>query len=125
MRHLLDCVLDAGTLDEFQPDLAREILCGHARIEGWPVAVIANQRGLIKGRPGERPRFGGIIYAETAEKVAYFIETANRERIPLLFVQDVSGFMVGAEAEHAGIIRAGAASVEAMATAVVPSWCSP
>lgn len=120
MRHLLDCVLDAGTLDEFQPNLAREILCGHARIEGWPVAVIANQRGLIKGRPGERPRFGGIIYAETAEKVAYFIETANRERIPLLFVQDVSGFMVGAEAEHAGIIRAGAAWVEAMATAVVP-----
>jgi 3-methylcrotonyl-CoA carboxylase beta subunit len=120
MRHLLDCVLDAGSLDEFQADLAREMLCGHARIEGWPVAVIANQRGLIKGRPGERPRFGGIIYAETAEKVAYFIETANRERIPLLFVQDVSGFMVGPEAEHAGIIRAGAAWVEAMATAVVP-----
>ena len=120
MRHLLDCVLDAGTLDEFQPDIAREMLCGHARVEGWPVAVIANQRGLIKGRAGERPRFGGIIYAETAEKVAYFIDTANRERIPLLFVQDVSGFMVGAEAEHAGIIRAGAAWVEAMATAVVP-----
>ena len=120
MRHLLDCVLDAGTLDEFQPDIAREMLCGHARIEGWPVAVIANQRGLIKGRAGERPRFGGIIYTETAEKVAYFIETANRERLPLLFVQDVSGFMVGPEAEHTGIIRAGAAWVEAMATAVVP-----
>ena len=120
MRHVLDCVLDAHTFTEFQPDLAREMLCGHARIEGWPVAVIANQRGLIKGRDGERPRFGGIIYAETAEKVAYFIETASRERVPLLFVQDVSGFMVGAEAEHEGIIRAGAHWVEAMAAAVVP-----
>ena len=120
MRHVLECLLDAGTFDEFQPAVAREMLCGHARIEGWPVAVIANQRGLIKGRAGERPRFGGIIYTGTAEKVAYFIETANRERLPLLFVQDVSGFMVGPEAEHTGIIRAGARWVEAMATAVVP-----
>jgi 3-methylcrotonyl-CoA carboxylase beta subunit len=82
--------------------------------------VIANQRGVIKGKPGERPRFGGIIYTESAEKVAYFIETANRERMPILFVQDVSGFMVGPEAEHSGIIRAGARWVEAMATATVP-----
>ena len=111
------CLLDGGALDEFQPDLAREMICGHARIEGWPVGVIANQRGMIKGRPGERPRFGGIVYTESAEKVAYFIETASRERLPLLFVQDVSGFMVGPEAEHAGIIRAGARFVEAMATA--------
>jgi acetyl-CoA carboxylase carboxyltransferase component len=84
------------------------------------VAVIANARGVIKGKPGERPRFGGIVYTESAEKVAYFIETANRERLPILFVQDVSGFMVGAEAEHSGIIRAGAHFVEAMATASVP-----
>jgi acetyl-CoA carboxylase carboxyltransferase component len=120
MRHVLAAVLDGGALDEFQPDVAREMLCGHAHIEGRPVAVIANQRGVIKGRPGERPRFGGIVYAESAEKVAYFIETANRERMPILFVQDVSGFMVGAEAEHEGIIRAGARFVEAMATAIVP-----
>ncbi|HEX2451321.1 MAG TPA: carboxyl transferase domain-containing protein [Gemmatimonadales bacterium] len=120
MRHLLACLLDEGKLDEFQPDIAREMICGHGHIEGWPVAVIANQRGVIKGRPGERPRFGGIIYTESAEKVAYFIDTASRERIPLLFVQDVSGFMVGPEAEHTGIIRAGARWVEAMATAVVP-----
>jgi acetyl-CoA carboxylase carboxyltransferase component len=120
MRHLLACLLDEGKLDEFQPDIAREMICGHGHIEGWPVAVIANQRGVIKGRPGERPRFGGIIYTESAEKVAYFIDTASRERIPLLFVQDVSGFMVGPEAEHTGIIRAGACWVEAMATAVVP-----
>ena len=120
MRHVLDCVLDGGELAEFQPDLAREMLCGHARVEGHPVAVIANQRGLIKGRDGERPRFGGIVYTESAEKVAYFIETANRERLPILFIQDVSGFMVGPEAEHSGIIRAGAQFVEAMATATVP-----
>ena len=120
MRQVLACLLDGGALDEFQPDVAREMICGHAHIEGRPVAVIANQRGIIKGQPGERPRFGGIIYTESAEKVAYFIETASRERLPILFVQDVSGFMVGPEAEHSGIIRAGARFVEAMATAVVP-----
>ena len=120
MRHVLACLLDGGVLDEFQPDVAREMLCGHAHIEGRPVAVIANQRGIIKGAPGERPRFGGIVYTGSAEKVAYFIETASRERLPLLFVQDVSGFMVGPEAEQSGIIRAGARFVEAMAAAVVP-----
>jgi len=120
MRHILDCLLDAGEFAEFQPGFAGEVLCGHAHIEGHPVAVIANQRGVIKGRSGERPRFGGIIYTGSAEKVAYFIETANRERMPILFVQDVSGFMVGSEAEHSGIIRAGARWVEAMATASVP-----
>jgi 3-methylcrotonyl-CoA carboxylase beta subunit len=120
MRHVLDTLLDGGALDEFQPGVAREMICGHAHIEGWPVAVIANQRGVIKGRPDERPRFGGIVYTGSAEKVAYFIETANRERLPILFVQDVSGFMVGPEAEHSGIIRAGARFVEAMATAAVP-----
>ena len=120
MRHVLDALLDGGALDEFQPGVAREMLCGHAHIEGWPVAVIANQRGIIKGRTGERPRFGGIVYTGSAEKVAYFIETASRERLPILFVQDVSGFMVGPEAEQSGIIRAGAHFVEAMATAAVP-----
>jgi acetyl-CoA carboxylase carboxyltransferase component len=120
VHKVLDCILDGGKLDEFQPDLAREILCGHAHIEGWPVAVIANARGVVKGREGERPRFGGIIYTESAEKTAYFIENANRERLPILFIQDVSGFMVGADAEQSGIIRAGAQFVEAMATATVP-----
>ena len=120
MHHVLRAVLDGGRLDEFQADLAREMLCGDARIDGLPVGVIANQRGLIKGRAGEKPRFGGIIYAESAEKVAYFIERCDRQGLPLLFVQDVSGFMVGGEAEHEGIIRAGARFVEAMATARVP-----
>jgi 3-methylcrotonyl-CoA carboxylase beta subunit len=120
MRHVLACLLDGGSLDEFQPEMAKEMICGHAHVGGWPVAVIANQRGIVKGQLGERPRFGGILYTGSAEKVAYFIETASRERLPILFVQDVSGFMVGPEAEQSGIIRAGAHFVEAMATAVVP-----
>ena len=120
MRAVLECVLDGGKLDEFQPDVAPEMICGHGAIEGRPVAVIANSRGVIKGKKGQPPKIGGIIYTESAEKVAYFIENADRERIPILFVQDVSGFMVGTEAEHSGIIRAGARFVEAMATATVP-----
>ena len=120
VRAVLDCVLDRGALDEFQPDVAHEMMCGHGHIEGRSVAVIANARGVIKGKPGQAPRIGGIIYTESAEKVAYFIENADRERLPLLFLQDVSGFMVGTEAEHSGIIRAGARFVEAMATATVP-----
>jgi acetyl-CoA carboxylase carboxyltransferase component len=120
MHDVLKAVLDDGKIDEFQPNLAREMICGDARIEGIPVGVIANQRGLIKGRPGERPRFGGIIYAESAEKVAYFIDRCDRQGLPIVFVQDVSGFMVGPDAEHEGIIRAGARFVEAMACARVP-----
>ena len=120
MHTLLRAIVDDGKLDEMQEGLAKEMICGDASIMGIPVGVIANQRGLVKGRAGERPRFGGIIYAESAEKVAYFIDRCDREGIPLLFVQDVSGFMVGPEAEHEGIIRAGARFVEAMATAIVP-----
>lgn len=120
MRAVLDTFLDADTLDEFQADFAREMICGTARIGGILVGVIANSRGMSKGKPGTPPRFGGIVYTESAEKVAYFIENCDRHQTPLLFVQDVSGFMVGAEAEHSGIIRAGARFVEAMATAHVP-----
>ncbi|HAF13328.1 MAG TPA: propionyl-CoA carboxylase [Blastocatellia bacterium] len=120
VRHLLDCLLDNGHLDEFQADYAREMITGHARIRGIQVGVIANNRGMIRAPGGGPPRFGGIVYTESAEKVAYFIETCNRRQTPLLFIQDVSGFMVGPEAEHSGIIRAGARFVEAMATAVVP-----
>jgi 3-methylcrotonyl-CoA carboxylase beta subunit len=120
MRQLLDCLLDEGHLDEFQADYAKEIITGHARIRGLQVGVIANNRGMFRDPAGGSPKFGGIIYTESAEKVAYFIETCNRHQTPLLFIQDVSGFMVGSEAEHSGIIRAGARFVEAMATAVVP-----
>ncbi len=119
-RALLDCLIDEGHLDEFQPDYAREMITGHARVRGIQVGLIANGRGLLRQPGGSPPRFGGIIYTESAEKVAYFIDVCNRHRTPLLFVQDVSGFMVGAEAEHSGIIRAGARFVEAMATASVP-----
>ncbi len=120
MRKVLDCFLDAGTLDEFQADYAQEMICGTARIGGILVGVIANSRGMSKSKKPGPPRFGGIVYTESAEKTAYFIENCNRHSTPLLFVQDVSGFMVGAEAEHSGIIRAGARFVEAMATATVP-----
>ncbi|HEY8174974.1 MAG TPA: acyl-CoA carboxylase subunit beta [Gemmatimonadaceae bacterium] len=120
MHAVLRAIVDGGKVDEFQAHLAAEMICGDAKIEGIGVGLIANQRGLIAARPGEKPRFGGIIYAESAEKVAYFIDRCDRQGIPLLFVQDVSGFMVGPEAEHEGIIRAGARFVEAMATAKVP-----
>ena len=130
MRAVLNCVLDKNPvatapgsdniLDEFQADFAKEMICGTGRIGGILVGVIANSRGMSKGKPGTPPRFGGIVYTESAEKTAYFIENCDRHDTPLLFVQDVSGFMVGAEAEHSGIIRAGARFVEAMATAKVP-----
>ncbi len=120
MHALLACILDGEGLDEFQPDHAAEMICGTGFVSGIPVGVIANARGMIRDdRPGP-PRFGGIVYTESAEKAAYFIETMNRQGTPILFVQDVSGFMVGPEAEHSGIIRAGARFVEAMATATVP-----
>ncbi|MCC6452347.1 MAG: acyl-CoA carboxylase subunit beta [Acidobacteria bacterium] len=120
MHALLDTFLDAGGLEEFQADFAKEMICGNARLGGIPVGVIANSRGMSKGKPGAPPRFGGIIYTESAEKTAYFIENCDRHSTPLLFVQDVSGFMVGGAAEHSGIIRAGARFVEAMSCAKVP-----
>jgi 3-methylcrotonyl-CoA carboxylase beta subunit len=118
MHAVLKTFLDEGEIDEFQADYAQEMICGTARIGGILVGVIANSRGMSKSKNG--PRFGGIVYTESAEKTAYFIENCDRHSTPLLFVQDVSGFMVGAEAEHSGIIRAGARFVEAMATATVP-----
>ena len=120
MNRLLECVLDGEGLEEFQAKHAAEMICGTGFISGIPVGVIANSRRIVKDhRPGP-PRSGGIVYTESARKVAYFIETMNRHRTPILFVQDVSGFMVGTDAEHAGIIRAGAEFVEAMAAATVP-----
>jgi len=124
VRALLETIFDADEngdyLDEFQADFAREMITGFARIKGIRVGLIANERGMLRGEPGKPPKFGGIVYTESAEKCAYFIDLCDKERTPLLFVQDVSGFMVGAEAEHSGIIRAGARFVEAMATATVP-----
>ncbi|HUG39000.1 MAG TPA: acyl-CoA carboxylase subunit beta [Longimicrobiales bacterium] len=117
---VLRAVLDGGAWDEFQADRAPELLCATARLDGVAVGVLANRRGMMNPPAGGPPRFGGIIYTDSAEKAAYFIDTMSRHRTPILFIQDVSGFMVGIEAEHAGIIRAGARFVEAMATAVVP-----
>lgn len=118
MEALLGCILDADGFEEFQPDFAAELLCAEARLSGRPVAVIANRRGFLKTETG--PRIGGIVYTESAKKVAYFVENAERAGLPILYVQDVSGFMVGLEAEKSGIIRAGAEMVESMACATVP-----
>jgi 3-methylcrotonyl-CoA carboxylase beta subunit len=118
MEDVLDCIVDAGDLLEFQPDYAPEFLCATARLNGRAIGVIANRRGFLKTHSG--PRIGGIVYVESARKVAYFVEYAERHALPLLYLQDVSGFMVGVEAESAGIIRAGAEMVESMACARVP-----
>ncbi len=118
IEDLLDRILDAGEKLEFQADYAPEFLCATARLNGRSIGVIANRRGFLKTHSG--PRIGGIVYAESARKVAYFVENAQRNSLPLLYVQDVSGFMVGVEAETAGIIRAGAEMVETMACATVP-----
>ena len=114
VEDLLVRIFDAGDFVEFQPEFAPEMLCANARLNGHPVAVIANRRGFLK------PRIGGIIYTETARKVAYFVELAEREGTPIVYVQDVSGFMVGLQAESEGIIRAGAEMVETMSCASVP-----
>ncbi len=114
MEDILHRFLDRDDFTEFQPEYAPEMLCATARLSGHPVAVIANRRGFLK------PRIGGIIYTETARKVAYFVELAERLGTPIIYVQDVSGFMVGQEQESAGIIRAGAEMVETMSCATVP-----
>jgi acetyl-CoA carboxylase carboxyltransferase component len=118
MEDILERLFDAGEWREFQPDYAAEMLCASARLNGRQVALIANRRGFLKTSGGAR--IGGIIYTESARKVAYFVENAERHRLPIIYIQDVSGFMVGVEAEVGGIIRAGAEMVEAMACATVP-----
>src|SRR5579883_1996588 len=111
-------IFDAGDYVEFQPEYAPEMLCANMRLSGHAVAIIANRRGFLKSEG--RPRIGGIVYTESARKVAYFVETAERLGTPLIYLQDVSGFMVGPEAEREGIIRAGAEMVETMSCATVP-----
>jgi acetyl-CoA carboxylase carboxyltransferase component len=111
-------LIDAEDYLEFQPHHAPELLCANARLGGRAIGIIANRRGFLKTPGG--PRIGGIVYPESARKVAYFVETAERLGLPLLYLQDVSGFMVGVEAESEGIIRAGAEMVESMACATVP-----
>jgi 3-methylcrotonyl-CoA carboxylase beta subunit len=118
MEEVIARIVDEGDYLEFQPHHAPEMLCANARLNGREIGVIANRRGFLKTSSG--PRIGGIVYTESANKVAYFVENASRRGVGLLYLQDVSGFMVGVEAESEGIIRAGAAMVEAMACATVP-----
>jgi 3-methylcrotonyl-CoA carboxylase beta subunit len=118
MEDLLDRILDGAERIEFQADFAPEFLCASGTLHGRHIGIIANRRGFLKTKTG--PRIGGIVYTESARKVAYFVENAQRHSLPILYVQDVSGFMVGVEAETAGIIRAGAEMVESMACATVP-----
>jgi len=118
MEAVIACIVDADGYLEFQPEHAPEILCAHARLHGRPIGLMANRRGFLKTPEG--PRIGGIVYAESARKAAYFVDTVERQGLPLVYLQDVSGFMVGVEAESGGIIRAGAEMVEAMACATVP-----
>lgn len=122
MYEVLARILDGSQLDEYQQEYAAELITGHAYLEGIPVGILANQRLPIQGRDpkGKTLRLGGVFYPESARKAAAFIQLCERQGTPLLFIQDVTGFMVGSEAEHAGIIRAGAEMVEAMATATVP-----
>ena len=118
MEAVIARIVDADGYLEFQPEHAPEILCAHARLHGRPIGLMANRRGFLKTPEG--PRIGGIVYPESARKAAYFVETVERQGLPLVYLQDVSGFMIGVESESAGIIRAGAEMVEAMACATVP-----
>ncbi|HYL37045.1 MAG TPA: carboxyl transferase domain-containing protein [Bryobacteraceae bacterium] len=118
MQDAIERIFDGDDYLEFQSNHAPELLCAEAKLSGRPVALIANRRGFLKTEGG--PRIGGIVYTESARKVAYFVENAERNSVPLIYLQDVSGFMVGVEAEREGIIRAGAEMVETMACATVP-----
>src|SRR5579871_3121052 len=118
MEDAIERIFDGDDYLEFQPQYAPELLCAEAKLSGRPVGLIANRRGFLRTEGG--PRIGGIVYTESARKVAYFVENAQRNSVPLIYLQDVSGFMVGVEAEREGIIRAGAEMVETMACATVP-----
>ena len=119
IRDLLPSVLDAGPFDEYKAEYGQTLVCGYGRLGGHPIGVVANQRKRI--RPAEGPlQFGGVLYVDSADKAARFIMDCNQTRVPLLFLQDVNGFMVGRDSEHAGIIKAGAKLVNVIANSVVP-----
>ncbi|GAB3170049.1 acyl-CoA carboxylase subunit beta [Telluribacter humicola] len=121
MRHILECIVDRGELDEYKPDYGKTILCAYARVDGWAVGIVANQRKMVKSGKGEM-QMGGVIYADSADKATRFIMNCNQKKIPLLFFHDVSGFMVGSRAEQGGIIKDGAKMVNAVANSVVPKF---
>lgn len=119
MTDLLEGIVDAGSFDEFKKDYGKTIVCGYARVEGWAVGIVANQRLIVKNSKGEM-QMGGVIYNDSADKAARFIMNCNQKKIPLIFLQDVTGFMVGSRSEHSGIIKDGAKLVNAVANSVVP-----
>jgi len=112
-------IVDESDFDEYKPEYGKTIICGYARIDGWAVGIVANQRAIIKNKKGEM-QFGGVIYSDSADKTARFIMNCNQRKIPLVFLQDVTGFMVGSRSEHGGIIKDGAKMVNAVANSVVP-----
>ena len=119
MVELIRRITDDSEFDEFKKDYGKTIVCGYARIDGWAVGIVANQRKIVKSKKGEM-QMGGVIYNDSADKAARFILNCNQKKIPLLFLQDVAGFMVGSRSEHSGIIKDGAKLVNAVANSVVP-----
>lgn len=121
MREIIKRMVDDSEFDEYKALYGKTILCGYARIEGWAVGIVANQRKVVKNKKGEM-QMGGVIYSDAADKAARFIMNCNQRIVPLLFLQDVSGFMVGSKAEQGGIIKDGAKMVNAMANSTVPKF---
>lgn len=119
MLEVIERLVDDSQFDEFKEDYGKTIICGYGRIDGWAVGIVANQRKIVKNKKGEM-QMGGVIYNDSADKAARFILNCNQKKIPLVFLQDVTGFMVGSRSEHAGIIKDGAKMVNAVANSVVP-----
>jgi acetyl-CoA carboxylase carboxyltransferase component len=119
MVEVIERLVDNSEFDEFKKDYGKTIVCGYARIDGWAVGIVANQRKIVKSKKGEM-QMGGVIYNDSADKAARFILNCNQKKIPLVFLQDVTGFMVGSRSEHSGIIKDGAKLVNAVANSVVP-----
>ena len=118
---IIDCLVDQGSVEEYKADYGKTMITAFARINGWAVGIVANQRKMVKNKQGET-QFGGVIYGDAADKSTRFIANCNQRKIPLIFLQDVTGFMVGSKAEHNGIIKDGAKMVNAMANSVVPKF---
>src|ERR1043165_1422903 len=116
---IIERITDNSQFDEYKEDYGKTIVCGYGRIDGWAVGIVANQRKIVKTKKGEM-QMGGVIYNDSADKAARFILNCNQKKIPLVFLQDVTGFMVGSRSEHAGIIKDGAKMVNAVANSVVP-----
>jgi 3-methylcrotonyl-CoA carboxylase beta subunit len=120
-KDLIRAFVDESEFTEYKPDYGKSIVCAYARVDGWSVGIVANQREIVKSGKGEM-QFGGVIYSDSADKAARFIMNCNQKNIPLVFLQDVTGFMVGSKSEHGGIIKDGAKMVNAMANSVVPKF---